>query len=316
MTLTLISSIIVQRRHRLDLGDLGELAESIRAQGLLQPIGVNEANVLVFGERRLRACRDILGWTEIEARRVAVTSIVEGEYAENAMRKDFTVSERVAIGKAVEQVLGNRRGERTDLKPSSRAANQEPIRPDPPPLPRSVSSSAQMPRPQLVEKFPQVPAQAAPASKTRDIAAHRAGFGNARTYDAAKSVIERAVPGLIAALDKGDVSVAAALVASDQPPEVQRRFVTVSKVEQKKAVRDWRDFQASQTKVEPVRDLSEIMHVALAFKQLSMVRISPERLVEKAFPATMSDLKEHGVKVRAFLDAIEGAVAHDTARTG
>ena len=56
-----IASITVGDRHRKAMGDLRSLANSIAAEGLLQPIGITEDCRLVFGERRLRACRDILG---------------------------------------------------------------------------------------------------------------------------------------------------------------------------------------------------------------------------------------------------------------
>ena len=46
---------------------------------------------------------------EIE-RKIHLPSIVQGEYAENELRKDFTTSERVAIAKAVEEEIGDRRG--------------------------------------------------------------------------------------------------------------------------------------------------------------------------------------------------------------
>lgn len=98
-----IADVKIGARHRKDLGDVAALAESIRAEGLLQPIGVTPDNELVFGTRRLTACRDHLGWTEIDARVVNVSSIANGEYAENEMRKDFTVSERVAILESIER---------------------------------------------------------------------------------------------------------------------------------------------------------------------------------------------------------------------
>ena len=90
-----ISDIKVGSRHRKDMGDLSSLAESIREEGLLQAIGVTETLELVFGERRLRAHRDILKKKTILARIVDVTSIIAGEFAENEIRKDFTASERV-----------------------------------------------------------------------------------------------------------------------------------------------------------------------------------------------------------------------------
>jgi len=104
-----ITDIKLGERHRKDLGDIAALAESIKTEGLLQPIGVTEGNDLVFGYRRLCACRDHLGWTEIDARIVKVTSIVAGEYAENEVRKDFTVSERVAILETIKQLPGTNR---------------------------------------------------------------------------------------------------------------------------------------------------------------------------------------------------------------
>jgi hypothetical protein len=55
-----IADIKIGKRHRKDMGDLNVLADSIRRLGLLQPIGVTEDFKLVFGERRLRAQRDIL----------------------------------------------------------------------------------------------------------------------------------------------------------------------------------------------------------------------------------------------------------------
>lgn len=63
-----------QNRTVFDPVKLGELAESIRESGLLQPIKVRRETsltgssfVLVAGERRLRAVRDILGWSHVEA---------------------------------------------------------------------------------------------------------------------------------------------------------------------------------------------------------------------------------------------------------
>jgi len=97
-----ISDIKIGERHRKDMGDLAALAESIKTEGLLQPVGVTEDNELVFGLRRLTACRDILGWYAIDHRVVNVTSIVNGEYAENEMRKEFTMTERVAILTTIE----------------------------------------------------------------------------------------------------------------------------------------------------------------------------------------------------------------------
>jgi ParB-like chromosome segregation protein Spo0J len=67
----------------------------------LQPIGITPEKVLVFGERRLCAARDILGWEKIPARIVDVQSVLHGQFAENLLRKQYTVSERIAIVEAM-----------------------------------------------------------------------------------------------------------------------------------------------------------------------------------------------------------------------
>src|ERR1700678_3026660 len=116
------TDIKVGPRQRKDMGNLSSLAQSIRQEGLLQPIGVTEQLQLVFGERRIKAVRDILKQKTILARIVSVSSIIAGEYAENEVRKDFTASERVAIAKAIERQIGNRRGQRTDGEPGQKIA--------------------------------------------------------------------------------------------------------------------------------------------------------------------------------------------------
>lgn len=174
----------VENRFRKDFGDIDSLAASIAELGLLQPIGVDSSYRLVFGERRLRACQ-ALGWEKIPARTVHLDSILKGELAENEFRKDFTHSERVAIGEAIEAELGNRQGQRTDKEP--------------------------------VENFPQV----TPGEKTRDLAAKAAGFGNGKTYEQAKKVANEAAPELVQAMDEGRASVSAAASLLGLPKDQQ-----------------------------------------------------------------------------------------------
>ena len=91
-----ISKIKIGDRHRKDLGDIEGLAQSIKARGLLQPIGVNGQYVLMFGARRLAGCK-LLGWTEIPPRIIKVDSVLAAEFDENEFREAFTVSERIQI---------------------------------------------------------------------------------------------------------------------------------------------------------------------------------------------------------------------------
>jgi len=197
--------IRVGERHRKEMGDLEALAVSISTVGLLHPPVVTKEGVLVCGERRFRAMRDILGWKTIPVIVLEVSSIVEGEYAENEIRKDFTPSERVAIGRAIEAEIGKRQGRRADLEP--------------------------------VENLPQVP----PGTKTRELAAEKAGFGNARTYQQAKKVTEDGAPELVAAMDAGEVSISAAAVLAQAPPDTQRTIVQMPAAVRRQIVRQLRE---------------------------------------------------------------------------
>jgi N6-adenosine-specific RNA methylase IME4/ParB-like chromosome segregation protein Spo0J len=96
-----LDQIIVGERFRRDLGDIGGLAASIDAVGLLHPPVVRPDGTLIAGERRLRAAK-LLGWTHIPVTVVDLDAVVRGEHAENSVRKDFTLSEAVAIKRALE----------------------------------------------------------------------------------------------------------------------------------------------------------------------------------------------------------------------
>lgn len=94
-----ISDITISDRFRKDMGDLEGLAQSISEGELLQPIGITPDHELVFGERRLRAYQDVLGRDTIPARIVDVPVLL-GQFDENTLRKDFTITERLAIVEA------------------------------------------------------------------------------------------------------------------------------------------------------------------------------------------------------------------------
>ena len=96
-----IEAIKVGARHRRDLGDIDLLAASIADIGLLHPVVVTPDGGLIAGARRLAACRQ-LGWDDVHATVIPLKEIVRGEFAENTFRKDFTLSEMVAIKRAME----------------------------------------------------------------------------------------------------------------------------------------------------------------------------------------------------------------------
>jgi ParB family chromosome partitioning protein len=97
-----INDIKIGPRQRLDLGNITELADSLKRLGQIHNIGVNENNLLIWGRRRLEAAR-LLGWQEIEATvRADLTDIDEQEIEleEDIKRKNRTWQEEtIAMAK-------------------------------------------------------------------------------------------------------------------------------------------------------------------------------------------------------------------------
>lgn len=111
-----ISEVVVKNRVRQDMGDLQALADSIAEVGLLHPVVVNTRRELVAGERRLRACQDILGWEKIPVTVAAnLDDVVKAEQAEeeeNTCRKQLLPTEAVARGRQVQPVVEEEAKER------------------------------------------------------------------------------------------------------------------------------------------------------------------------------------------------------------
>ncbi|WP_125777992.1 ParB N-terminal domain-containing protein [Antribacter gilvus] len=118
-----VDSIIVGVRHRKDVGDLDALAASIAKLGMLQPITITPARVLVCGWRRLEAVKR-LGWDEV---RVWVRSGLSdeagrllAEHDENALRQAYTRTEQATLYRELKEVLAGearRRQEASRFRP-------------------------------------------------------------------------------------------------------------------------------------------------------------------------------------------------------
>ena len=117
-----VDEINIGTRFRKELGDLEAMAASIRKKhGLIHPILVTKRGKmydLVAGLRRLRAVKDILHWSKIEATIVDLDEgleRLEAEHEENELHKPPTVSERVSLVEAIKAKLHKRPGARTDI---------------------------------------------------------------------------------------------------------------------------------------------------------------------------------------------------------
>ena len=167
-----IEKIKVADRIRKDLGNIQELANDIKENGLINPPVTTPEYKLIAGERRVKACI-LLGYQQIEVRVMTVRDYehqLKLEISENENRKEFTFTERVNWAKRLEQVERLKAKERQELG--------------------------------VRENFPE-----GAAGRTRDIVANQSGFGSGKQYEKAKFIAENARPELIKQLDENQISI-------------------------------------------------------------------------------------------------------------
>ena len=112
MTETLpLESVVVEERIRKDFGNIDELANSIQAVGLIQPIVLTRDNKLIAGERRLRALKKI-GVKELIHGSLFIYNdeqddlkIKAMEIEENVKRKELSWQEQIIAKKRLLEVL-------------------------------------------------------------------------------------------------------------------------------------------------------------------------------------------------------------------
>ena len=170
-----ISEIIVEDRVRQGYGFLDSLERSINQLGVLQPIGITPDKHLIFGGRRLQACKN-LGIETIPARVFDIDTdnpiaLLQMERDENDQRLPLTPSEKVEIARRIEESLAGR-----NHRPSE----------------KSTQDFAEFPR-----------------GESRDIAAKAVDM-NRETYRQAKTVVDSGNHEVIEQMDSGELSINAA----------------------------------------------------------------------------------------------------------
>ncbi len=180
-----VSEIVIGERARQGYGFLDSLEKSIRRLGVLQPIGITPDKQLIFGGRRLQACKN-LGMETIPARTFDIDAdnpvvALQMERDENDQRVDLTPSEKVALATRIEESLVGRWG--GDRKS------------------RGTIVPLEMPQ-----------------GKSSDIAAKSVNWSR-ETYRRAKTVVDSGDDGVIQEMDSGKKSVYAAYQEVRKPRE-------------------------------------------------------------------------------------------------
>ena len=206
-----ISQITIGPRHRKYKGDPQALIDSIAAVGLLQPIGITPQGQLVWGERRLEACK-LLGWTHIAAvvdpSLQDVLRAMKVEQAENNCRLPFAPSEQAAIADEIESMERQKAVERkqaVQAKPGDKLRKGD--------APSRIGGAESAP-----------PIEEGDRGKTRDKIAAAVGTSH-DTLKKIRAVVAKGTPELVEAMDRDEISVDAAAKLACLSPERQREIV-------------------------------------------------------------------------------------------
>lgn len=172
-----VNKIQVENRIRTDAGDLTELKEDIKINGVINPILLTDNYKLIAGYRRLCAQKE-LGYAEVVARVIPVRGAIHElklEISENENRKDFTFSERMKYAKLLKD-------EYTAEARANSLAN----------LKRGGETPS---------------AKSFAAGRVSGRVAEETGMGSSRTYEKSEYVYDNADDEMIAALDGKRLSV-------------------------------------------------------------------------------------------------------------
>jgi len=161
------SQIEIGERHREDYGDINDLAESMKQEGIIQPLAVKrngERFKLLAGGRRIKAAEKA-GITEIPVRvypeNLSETQMLMIELCENVFRKDMTWLEQTRLRKKIHDLGIEIHGRKVSKAPDAKGWTQEQTATMTGVNQRMISAELQLA--EAVEAFPQL-AQA----KTRD----------------------------------------------------------------------------------------------------------------------------------------------------
>lgn len=209
-----------------------------------RPICIDSNNALIFGDETLHFYKQYHKRT-LPAWRISLADLAEGQYDQALFVKNFFISERVAIGIALEKFIGKRQGQRNDLKNKTtkltEAIEKEGI------SCKLMQHSAQV----CMKKY----------GRLRQLIASRLGFGSHFTYLSAKKIKLYGSKLLIAYVDRKELAISTAARLSKVAISEQNKILAQSKKEIiKKAFEISKDFCSNELSVNSKFTLNEEKH--------------------------------------------------------
>jgi DNA-binding transcriptional regulator YdaS (Cro superfamily) len=158
-----------------------KLAQDIQQQELQRPIAVDTDHHIIFGTKRLQAYH-YLGKKKILSWQLSLPDLLQRTYSPMRIVQLFQVSERIAIGLALEKLVGERRGRKC------RFVKKGPFEQD---------------------------------KRTNEMISEKLGFGSRERYTQAKKVYLQGIPDLISRMDAEDLPISTAAAIAKLPVEQQ-----------------------------------------------------------------------------------------------
>lgn len=284
-----ISKIKISDRIRTDAGNLDELANDIKENGLITPIAVTEDMELLAGWRRLNACKK-LGMKEIEANIMTAEDALAKlkiEISENENRKPFTFSEKMRWAEILKK-------EYQKIAEENSRAN----------LKDSGSPSVQN----------------CTVGRVNAKVANEVGLGSARTMSNAEFVIKHATPEMIKELDDGQLSVNAAYMSLKREnerlksendmlegleEEASNKFDSLEMEAQQLREENW-TLKRSMKDVDHVELRKEISDTRLALRDMEEQKVAAEMLADKR----LKEVEKAKTERKAIMDSFDAYKAH------
>ena len=272
-------------------GPAGDIAESVRENGVLEPLVIKSDKTIISGHRRWRAARET-GIGRVPVRVAEFESELDEREAliEFNRQREKTFSQKMAeadeIREIVEQRAKERQGERTDL----------------------------------VDEFPQGAdgRGGGEANKSRDEIAEKVGIGSGRTYDKARTVWDAANDGdetaqeQVEKIDSGNQTITGAKKAvekeqrksEDEERRARQRETFRAAVETSEAVQlHHGEFQ----EVLAAYDDESIDHIVTdpPYNEDALEDVAPVFVVESRGDMLADDPCDHRFTVKEFVQVVD-----------
>ena len=237
---------------------IAELAADIRRHGQQQPIWLHNGQIL-DGRNRLRACG--LAGVDPEVREWEGDDPIRWVLSLNFHRRHLSDTQKAVVGARAERLIAEREA-------SARAAEREAANPEPTAPQGDDDDGGDAPSAAAAP-----PLRAADFKRARQAAAALVNVSE-RAIARGRQLLDKAVPGLVDAVERGDVGMSAAEAIANLEPERQNALVAAG---DDAVMAEVRRIQDDRRAARPPSVVAALDLLDAAFPSLSLAKASDGR---------------------------------------